>query len=263
MAAVGVIPARYGSTRFPGKALAALNGSPLIRHPYEQAKRSRRLERVLIATDDARIAEAASGFGAEAVMTSPSHRSGTERIAEVARGLDASVLVNIQADEPLIRPEQIDQVVEHLAAHPAVPMATLMTALTRPGEREDPNVVKVVVDQDGYALYFSRAPIPCSRAQSAPSPKHQEAGPLEQGKHIGVYGYQRDFLLRFASLSPTPLEQAEQLEQLRALEHGYKIAVLSTPFETIGVDTPEDLRRVEELLAAGARGPGDRPVRAA
>jgi 3-deoxy-manno-octulosonate cytidylyltransferase (CMP-KDO synthetase) len=256
MQVIGMIPARYGSTRFPGKALAMLNGAPLIQRVYEQARQATRLDEVLVATDDERIAQAVARFGGEAVMTSATHVSGTDRIAEVARQRDAQVILNIQGDEPLIRPEQIDQVAEFLLAHRAVPMATVMTTLTSAEGLANPNVVKVVVDQDGYALYFSRAPIPHVRTQAGSRVEgqgsRQEDAPSPSWKHIGLYGYQRDFLLRFPRLAPTPLEQAEQLEQLRALEHGYQIKVLETAYDTVGVDTSDDLQRVEHILIGRA-----------
>ena len=259
MNVVGVIPVRYGSTRFPGKALAKLNGIPLIQHVYEQAKQAQQLDEVIVATDDERIAATVGRFKGRAVMTSTNHRSGTDRIAEVARALDAQVIINIQGDEPLIRPEQIDQVAQFLLAHRAVPMATLMTKLVRCEDVASPNVVKLVVDQDGYALYFSRAPIPHVRVQGGSKPQASSSKsedspaacslqPAAWYKHIGLYGYQRYFLLQFPHLSAAPLEQFEQLEQLRALEHGYKIKVLETPHDPIGVDTPEDLQRVEAWL---------------
>jgi len=259
MQVIGIIPARYGSSRFPGKALAMLNGAPLIQHVYEQARAATRLDDVIVATDDERIVQAVARFGGTALMTSPTHRSGTDRIAEVARQRDAQVILNIQGDEPLIVPSQLDQVAEFLLAHRAVPMATLMTRITHDEDVNNPHVVKVVVDQDGYALYFSRAPIPHVRTQEGSRLKAQGSrqGQLPPAsslqppacfKHIGVYGYQREFLLRFPHLAPTPLEQLEQLEQLRALEHGYTIKVLETPSDTIGVDTPDDLQRVEATL---------------
>ncbi|HBQ37565.1 MAG: 3-deoxy-manno-octulosonate cytidylyltransferase [Omnitrophica WOR_2 bacterium RIFCSPLOWO2_02_FULL_63_16] len=254
MKAVGIIPARYGSTRLPAKSLALINGMPLVRHVYERAKQASSLDEVIVATDDERILRAVCEGGGRAVMTGAHHRSGTERVAEVARGLSAEVILNIQGDEPLIHPDQIDQVASFLLAHGAVPMATVMTRLAA-AEAANPNIVKVVVDQDGYALYFSRAPIPFIREatsdkRQATSDKRAECpnGPTHW-KHIGLYGYQRDFLLRFPMLPPTPLEQAEQLEQLRALEHGYHVKALETPHDTIGVDTAEDLKRVEALLA--------------
>jgi 3-deoxy-manno-octulosonate cytidylyltransferase (CMP-KDO synthetase) len=241
MKAVGIIPSRYGSTRLPAKALALINGTPLVRHVYERAKQASSLDEVIVATDDERILRAVCEGGGRAVMTGTHHRSGTDRVAEVARGLSAEVILNIQGDEPLIHPDQIDQVASFLLAHRAVPMATVMTRLSA-AEAPSPNIVKVVVDQDGYALYFSRAPIPFVRHQTSDI-RHQ------YWKHIGLYGYQREFLLRFPHLPPTPLEQAEQLEQLRALEHGYKIKALETAHDTVSVDTAEDLKRVEGLLA--------------
>ena len=253
MKAVGIIPSRYGSTRLPAKALALINGTPLVRHVYERATQASSLDEVIVATDDERILRAVCEGGGRAVMTGTHHRSGTDRVAEVARGLSAEVILNIQGDEPLIHPDQIDQVASFLLAHRAVPMATVMTRLSA-AEAPSPNIVKVVVDQDGYALYFSRAPIPFMRPKTQdPRPKTLESrvSSLESAlywKHLGLYGYQREFLLRFPHLPPTPLEQAEQLEQLRALEHGYKIKALETAHDTIAVDTADDLARVEALL---------------
>jgi 3-deoxy-manno-octulosonate cytidylyltransferase (CMP-KDO synthetase) len=237
--ALVVIPARYGSTRFPGKPLAMLRGKPVIQHVYEQAARARRAGAAVVATDDRRILEAVERFGGQAVMTSPTARSGTERAAEAARARSESVIVNVQGDEPLVQPEMIDQLAEYLERHRAVPMASVMTRLRHGEDAGNPNVVKVVVDADGFALYFSRAPIPWAR---------DEGGPRSAMKHIGIYGYQRHFLLQFPHLAPTPLEQLEQLEQLRALEHGYRIRLLETAHDTIGVDTPEDLARVEDMM---------------
>ena len=253
MSVVGIIPARYGSTRLPAKALALLRGRPLIQHVYERAKQAKQLDDVVVATDDARIARAVADIGGQAVMTDPAHRSGTERIAEVARQRDAQVFLNIQGDEPLVRPEQLDQLAVFLLAHQAVPMATLMTKLTRPEDLTNPNVVKVVVNQDGYALYFSRSPIPFIKqpvAAGSFNPQSAIRNPQLHWKHLGIYGYQRPFLLRVPQLAPTPLEQAEQLEQLRVLEHGYTIKVLETAWDTIGVDTAEDLARVEAVFGA-------------
>ncbi len=241
MSALVVIPARYGAVRFPGKPLALLRGKPVIQHVYEQASHAKRADEVVIATDDARIMDAAERFKGRAVMTSAAARSGTDRVAEVARQREAKVIVNVQGDEPLIRPEMIDQLIEFLDRHQAVPMASLMTRL-KPEDANNPNVVKAVVDRDGFALYFSRAPIPHVREKNGVAPV--------MWKHLGIYGYQRNFLLRFPSLEPTPLEQSEQLEQLRALEHGFRIKLLETAHETVGVDTPEDLRKVEAMLSA-------------
>jgi 3-deoxy-manno-octulosonate cytidylyltransferase (CMP-KDO synthetase) len=269
MGALVVIPARYGSTRFPGKPLASLQGKPMIRHVYEGAAKASRAEEVVVATDDERIAEAVKRFGGTAVMTSPACRSGTERAAEVGRTRKAGVIINVQGDEPLVRAEMIDQLAEFLERHAAVPMASLMTPLRDPDQLASPNVVKVVTDRDGFALYFSRAPIPFEREPvwargretggGGPTPHAPPPTPLHW-KHLGLYGYQRHFLLQFPSLEPTPLEQAEQLEQLRALEHGWRIKLLETAHDSIGVDTPDDLKRVEQLLAGqGAGAPRPTP----
>jgi len=241
MSVLVVIPARYGSTRFPGKPLAMLRGKPVIQHVYEQAARAQRANAVVVATDDRRILEAVERFGGHAVMTSPTARSGTERAAETARPRGEAVIINVQGDEPLVQPEMIDQLAEYLERHGAVPMASVMTRLTQREDMANPNIVKVVVDADGFALYFSRAPIPFVRAQGGE--------PAPMWKHLGIYGYQRHFLLQFPHLEPTPLERAEQLEQLRALERGYRIKLLETVHDSIGVDTPADLQRVEQLLA--------------
>ena len=256
MGVLVVIPARYGSTRFPGKPLAMLGGRPMIQHVYQGVAKSRHADDVVVATDDERIINAVAGFGGQAVLTSPSARSGTERVAEVARTRRAEVVINVQGDEPLMQAGMVDQVAEFLLRHAAVPMASLMTPF-KPGEDlSNPNTVKVVVDRDGFALYFSRAPIPYLRQQArdmghGPGDMAHSPQPTAQKhwKHIGLYGYQRHFLLQFPSLPPTPLEQAEQLEQLRALEHGYRIKLLETAHDSIGVDTPEDLAKVEAILA--------------
>ena len=233
-----VIPARYGSTRFPGKPLALLKGKPMIQHVYEQAAKATRVDEVVVATDDQRIVEAVGRFGGRAIMTNAAARSGTERVAEVARARRTAIVINVQGDEPLIQPGMIDQLAEYLQLHGAVPMVSLMTTLRRSEEVDNPNVVKVVVDCAGFALYFSRAPIPFARSP-------QPANAHSCFKHLGIYGYQRYFLLQFPHLEPTPLEQLEQLEQLRALEHGYRLKLLETTHDTIGVDTPEDLKKVE------------------
>jgi 3-deoxy-manno-octulosonate cytidylyltransferase (CMP-KDO synthetase) len=250
MKAVGIIPARYGSTRLPAKALALIAGKALIQHVYEGAKKAKSLDEVYVATDDERIMQAAAKSGAKAVMTSASCVSGADRVAEVARKLDAQVVLNIQGDEPLVRPEHLDKIANYLLAHKAVPMATVMTKIKCAEDILNPNVVKVVTDVYGFALYFSRSPIPYVRKQAKSTPSFSHV----YWKHLGLYGYQRDFLLRFPQLEPTQLEKSEQLEQLRALENGYKIQVLETPYDTIGVDTKEDLERVEKILS-GQKGP--------
>ena len=236
-----VIPARYGSVRFPGKPLALLRGKPMIQHVYEGARAAHGVDEVVVATDDERIVHAVAQFGGKAAMTSPTARSGTDRVAEVTRTRTAQVIINVQGDEPLVHPDMVGQLAQFLSSHQAVPMASVMTRLQRPEDVSNPNVVKVVVDRDGFALYFSRSAIPFVREGDSR---------LKAFKHLGIYGYQRHFLLQFPSLEPTPLEQSEQLEQLRALEHGYRIKLLETTHDTVGVDTPEDLAKVEKSLLA-------------
>jgi len=232
--AAGVIPARYASRRFPGKPLAPINGKPMIQHVYERASEARRLSRLIVATDDERIADAAASFGAEVLMTSPRHRTGTERVAEVAENLSSPVVVNIQGDEPLIRGSLIDELVEALQGE-TIPMATLAARTDASASAADRNTVKVVMDRNGFALYFSRSTIPSSPGDFI-------------WKHIGVYGYQRDFLLEFGALPPSRLEACEGLEQLRALENGYRIKVITTEVPLLSVDTPRDIILVENLL---------------
>jgi 3-deoxy-manno-octulosonate cytidylyltransferase (CMP-KDO synthetase) len=239
---IGAIPARYASTRLPGKPLIPLAGRPMIEHVYERVSRARGLDRIVVLTDDERIARAVEAFGGEWEMTPAECASGTDRIAHAARQWQAAAIVNIQGDEPLIDPEAVSRIAHHLAEHPGDPVVTL-AAEARPEEIDNPNAVKVVLDLAGYALYFSRAAIPYPR-QAHP---HQEdsASPL---KHLGIYGYQRETLLRLAALPQTPLERSESLEQLRALENGIRIRVLQTGSAAPGVDTREDLERVERLL---------------
>jgi 3-deoxy-manno-octulosonate cytidylyltransferase (CMP-KDO synthetase) len=240
-----IIPARYASTRFPGKPLADLDGQPLIAHVYRRAAACPGVEQVIVATDDMRIAAAVRAFGGDARLTRADHPSGSDRIAEIAAALDCDVVVNVQGDEPLIDPRAIAQAIEPFA-DPDVQIATLCHRMVDPGEFADPNVVKVVVDRAGFALYFSRAPIPHLRDERGGWP------PLF--RHIGLYAYRRQALLVLASLPPTPLERAEALEQLRALEHGIRIRAVETAYESIGVDTPADLEKVRRLLAAPAHG---------
>lgn len=239
---VVIIPARYESTRLPGKPLADIDGQPMIQRVYERAAQARGVERVLVATDDTRIRDAVRGFGGDVVMTGREHRTGTDRIAEVARTLDAEVVVNVQGDLPLLDPAIVGAALAPMLADAGLPMATISTPITSREDFANPNVVKVVTDRDGYALYFSRSPLPCHR-DGAPS------GALGH-KHIGLYVYRRDFLLSFAELAPTPLEQAEQLEQLRALEWGFRIKVTAVEAASIEVDTPRDLERARAQLAA-------------
>jgi len=232
--AAGIIPARYASSRFPGKPLATILGKPMISIVYERARRSRLLSEVLVATDDERIMKACADLKIPARMTSQDHSSGTERAAEIARGLDIGLIVNIQGDEPVLEPGMIDALVETLQ-DPSVVMASLMTRVKDPAAFEDLNRVKVVVDKDRNALYFSRTPIPCW----APDGFFQ---------HIGIYGYRKEFLLRFCALPPSALEKAERLEQLRALENGYRVRMVETAHSTLSVDTPRDIIEVEKYL---------------
>jgi 3-deoxy-manno-octulosonate cytidylyltransferase (CMP-KDO synthetase) len=238
---VAVIPARYESTRLPGKPLADLRGQPMIRRVYERTARATGVDRVLVATDDARIRAAVEEFGGEVVMTRSDHTTGTDRIAEVAARLDAEVIVNVQGDLPLLDPEMVAAAVAPMRADAALPMATLKTPIRDRAERDNPNVVKVVTDGDGFALYFSRSPIPFWRDGAE--------GDILGHRHIGLYVYRRDFLLSFAALQPTPLERAERLEQLRALERGFRIKVVEVRDAAVEVDTMEDLERARALLA--------------
>ena len=251
---LAIIPARYQSSRFPGKALAELAGKPLIEHVYRRTAACKVLDGVIVATDDTRIADVVRGFGGLVRITDAAHHSGTDRLAEVARTLDHDVIVNVQGDEPLIEPAMIEQALTPLLDDPTLVMSTVRRRLTQSAEAEDPNVVKVVVDRQGFALYFSRAVIPFVRRRAAFSQMaaDDDVQPVSF-KHIGLYVYRRQFLLTLAGLSPTPLERAEALEQLRALEHGYRILAVETAYDSIGVDTPEDLERVRQLLAAEAR----------
>jgi len=240
--AIIVIPARYASTRFPGKPLAEIWGKPLVQHVYERARQARCCRRVIIATDDDRIARAAEGFGAEVALTAGDHVSGTDRVAEVARGIEGELVVNVQGDEPLIEPASIDAAVGPLVEDPAIAMGTLCCPIEDVGELANPNVVKVVVDREGFALYFSRLPIPFVRDQQSGGMRY---------RHIGLYAYRREFLLELAALPPTPLERAEKLEQLRALEHGHRIRVVMVETASPGVDTPEDLERLRTMRPPG------------
>jgi len=242
---VAIIPARYGSTRFPGKPLAPLRGRPMIQHVYEQTLRVRSLDTVIVATDDERIAQTVKGFGGTVVMTRADHPTGTDRLAEVAQGLEADIIVNVQGDLPFFPPAMVEDAVAILTRSPAAAMSTVKTPIHEAAEWHNPNVVKVVTDRDGYALYFSRSPIPFYRDQGPGAGEQEEVFGYQ---HIGLYVYRRDFLLTFTRLPVTPLETAEKLEQLRALEWGYKITVSETERPTVEVDTPEDLRRAEEMM---------------
>lgn len=244
MKAVGIIPARYQSTRFPGKPLADILGKPMIQWVYERVRLAKTLDGVLVATDDQRIFDAVNQFSGQAVMTSPDHHSGTDRLAEAAANLDADIIVNIQGDEPLIEPKAIDLAVEPFLVNPDLPMTTLKTPILDLEDLQSPGVVKVVTDENGLALYFSRYPIPCIRGMEDPA---EVLNQKIHYKHIGLYAYRRDFLLKYPQLKQTPLEKAESLEQLRALENGYRICVVNCPYTSVSVDTPEDLERVRTL----------------
>jgi len=256
--AVAVIPARYASTRLPGKPLIDLGGLPMIVRVAEQARRTPGISDVVVATDDTRVRDAVEAHGGVAVMTREDHRSGTDRLAEVAAALTCDVIVNVQGDEPLIDPAMIAAALAPFA-DPAVEMTTLCRRLTDVEEFLNPNVVKAVVGQDGFALYFSRAPVPFDRMAPA-GPDGHTAVPLRAFKHIGLYAYRRATVLRLAALPPTALEETEMLEQLRALEHGIRIKVVQTELDSIGVDTDADVARVRALLAASPSVSRARPV---
>lgn len=238
---MAVIPARYQSTRLPGKPLADIHGRPMVEHVYRRACDARSLSRVIVATDDIRVFETVRAFGGEAVMTSPHHRTGSERVAEVAAGLRDDLVVNVQGDEPLLSPTMIDDAVAVCAASPDVPMSTVRRRIDDQAELVNPAVVKVVCDLAGRALYFTRATVPFVRDADAHATWY---------KHIGLYVYRREFLLHVTGLAPTPLERAESLEQLRVLEHGYAIVTVETTDDAMGVDTPDDLERIRRVVAA-------------
>ena len=238
---LGVIPARFTSTRFPGKVLAQIAGKTMLQHVYDRASLCTYLTSVLIATDDDRVYAAARSFGARVRMTRSDHLSGTDRVAEAASAEDAEIVVNIQGDEPLIDPAAIDAAILPMVHEPELVMGTLKKRIEDPREITDPNVVKVVTDRSGDAVYFSRCAIPFEREKSGGTPYF---------KHIGLYVYRRDFLLAYSALPVGPLEAAEHLEQLRALENGFRIRVVETEYESLGVDTPEDLERVSRLFDA-------------
>lgn len=237
-----VIPARYTSTRLPGKPLSMIAGKPMIQRVYERASLAQLPDEIIVATDSEEVFGAVESFGGKAIMTSPDHPSGTDRLAEVALMYpDADIIVNVQGDEPMIPPEVIDQLAASFANSEEQQMATIKTEMQE-SDYDNPAAVKVVTDLNGFALYFSRSLLPYPRN------RHDE---YKVFKHVGIYAYRRSFLLTYAALEPTPLEKAESLEQLRALENGYKIKVLESDFRGIGVDTPEDLAAVNELFARG------------
>ncbi len=239
MKVICVIPARFASTRLPGKPLALIAGKPMIQHVYTKACQAKLPEEVIVATDDQKVADVVKSFGGEVVMTSSEHPSGTDRLAEVALNYpDVDVIVNVQGDEPMITPQVIDALAEAFIKDEKLTMATLKT-LMDPEEYDNPNVVKVVTDLHDYALYFSRSLLPYPRKKTED---------FKAYKHIGIYAYRRDFLLQYAALEPTCLEQIESLEQLRVLENGFKIKVLNTDFHGIGIDTQEDLEAVNKIF---------------
>jgi 3-deoxy-manno-octulosonate cytidylyltransferase (CMP-KDO synthetase) len=243
MSVLAVIPARFAATRLPGKPLVSLGGKPMIERVWERVRQAASVSGVLVATDDERIRGAVEAFGGQAVMTRSDHRSGTERIAEVAAARkDFDVFLNVQGDEPLIEPAAIDELVEAIEADAEVNVATLAVPITNPPDIMDPNICKVVLDFDGNALYFSRAPIPWVRDHSGPvHARHL--------KHVGLYAFRRAALLEFATFPQGDLERVEQLEQLRWLENGYRIRVAETEHDSVSVDVPEDVARVEALLS--------------
>lgn len=258
MTAIVIIPARYHSTRFPGKPLSLLRGKTLIQHVYENSRGAHLIGDVIVATDSEAIYDKVLSFGGKAVMTRKEHPSGTDRIAEVAASVDYDIVVNVQADEPLVRPQMVDDVILLLRDERAS-MGTLMKRIMEADEVLDPNVVKVVIDAEGFALYFSRSPIPYHRDERNLLSKEQRAKSEDFAstfetrnfycyKHIGIYSYRRETLLALSGMEETKLEKIEKLEQLRALEKGIKIKTKETFFETFGVDTPEDLEKVEKCL---------------
>jgi 3-deoxy-manno-octulosonate cytidylyltransferase (CMP-KDO synthetase) len=242
MQTAAIIPSRYASTRLPGKPLLDIAGKPMIQRVYEAAARAKLVDRVIVATDDLRIVEAVTLFGGLAELTSPRHRSGTDRVAEVADHLPCDIVVNLQGDEPLMDPGLIDRVVSAVRDDPDIYMASAKTPIRRTEDRANPNIVKVVTDCSDFALYFSRSPIPCPFGGG-------EANTNNPGfRHIGIYVYRKDFLMRLVTLAPSPLEGQERLEQLRVLENGYRIKLVTTDYDAPGVDTPEDLATVRKRL---------------
>jgi 3-deoxy-manno-octulosonate cytidylyltransferase (CMP-KDO synthetase) len=240
-----VIPARYESSRLPGKVLAPIGRQPMVEHVYRRAATASSVAEVIVATDDARIARAVEDFGGTVRMTRATHASGTDRVAEVAAGLTCDLIVNVQGDEPLLESAMIEEAVAPFLTDSSLEMGSLRRVITDASDLVNPNVVKVIVDRHEFALYFSRAPIPYQRPHDGTE--------VQAFKHVGLYVYRREFLVRLAAMPATPLERSEMLEQLRALEHGYRIKVVETAFDSIGVDTPADLERVRRLLGAGAR----------
>ncbi|MBN1912968.1 MAG: 3-deoxy-manno-octulosonate cytidylyltransferase, partial [Candidatus Omnitrophica bacterium] len=236
MDVIGVIPARYESTRLPGKVLVNILGKPMVQHVWERARRASLLDDLIIACDDDLVAEAAKGFGAKVVMTAKEHQTGSDRICEAVNPIDTKIVINIQGDEPLIHPSMIDAVAQALLDDPKLSVSTIMKKIDDPRDIDDPNIVKVVVDKDNFALYFSRSRIPFQAKNAL------DTSPVYY-RHIGLYGYSKDFLFVYKNLPPSRLEKVERLEQLRILEEGLRIKVAQTNHKTISVDTPEDLER--------------------
>lgn len=246
MDVIGVIPARFSSTRFEGKVLADIMGKPMLQHVWERAKEAHLLDELIIACDDERVASAARAFGAKTVLTSKGHACGTDRICEVVNPLEAKVVVNIQGDEPLIHPTMIDAVARALLEDDNLLMSTIIKAIDDPQVINDPNVVKAVIDKEDFAIYFSRLPIPCK------APSSEVKVPV-YFKHIGLYAYTKDFLFTFKNLPVSYLEKVERLEQLRVIEEGFRIKAIETKHDSIGVDAPEDLEKVREFMRRGGR----------
>lgn len=244
--ALAVIPARHASVRFPGKPLAPIAGRPMIQHVVERVRLAKTVTRIVVATDDDRIRSAVEAFGGEAVMTRSDHRSGTDRVAEVAAHIPADIYINIQGDEPLISPETIDTIISAMREDPSVQIATPCIEIAEANDIMDPNIVKVVLDFDGNALYFSRAPIPWIRDASA-------GLAVSHWKHLGLYAFRHDALVEYPTLPPGQLEPIEQLEQLRWLENGFRIRVVETAHDAVSVDVPADVERVEKLLSEGSK----------
>jgi len=259
MKTIGVIPARWKASRFEGKILAEINGKPMIQHVWERAKEAKVLDDLIIATDSEQVISIVKGFGGKVVYTSKDQPSGSDRIAEVVNPIDVEIIVNIQGDEPLIHHSMIDSLATALLEDKSIPMATLVKRIEKKEDFFNPNVVKVVIDKDGNALYFSRSPVPYLRSLEPAQHSvldvaswfsHHSYDPesVRYYKHIGIYAYTKDFLFTYTNLPKSMLENSEKLEQLRALENGYKIRTIETQYDTIGVDTLEDLKKVEEAL---------------
>ena len=243
---LAVIPARYASTRLPGKPLAMIAGKPMIQHVFERVKRAETISRAVVATDDQRIIDAVKSFGGEAILTRTDHATGTDRVAEVAAHIQATIYVNVQGDEPLVDPATIDAVVAAMLEDDAIQVGTPCSAITRQPDIMDPNVTKVVRDFEGNGLYFSHAPIPWVRDTG-------DTVTARHWKHIGIYAFRRDVLLEIPTLPPGDLERVEKLEQLRWLENGFRIRVVETDYDAVSVDVPADIDRVEKLLRESAK----------